>query len=120
MNNYLGWVCYDCYAYEANGVDALTYIEDDTERTEREQEIQAGEILSAQIVRSDRHGNAVQKHFWSPGRFHGLRPRDCGSDHDNMYDHDGITKCETQDFGRSPCENCGSRLGGSRHAFTYC
>ena len=30
MNNYLSWVCYDCYAYEANGVDALTYIEDDT------------------------------------------------------------------------------------------
>ena len=31
MNNYLSWVCYDCYAYEANGVDALTYIEDDTD-----------------------------------------------------------------------------------------
>ena len=107
MNNYLSWVCYDCYAYEANGVDALTYIEDDTERAEREQEINGGHISG-------------DCYHWSPGRFHGLRPRDCGSDHDGMEDHDGMTECETQDFGRSPCENCGSRLGGSRHAFTYC
>ena len=33
-------------------------------------------------------------------------------------DHDRECDCETEEFSWSTCEGCGSRLGGSRHAFT--
>jgi|MDTB01.1.fsa_nt_gb hypothetical protein len=111
------WVCYDCYAYEANGADSLDWITDPAERTEREQQITSGEILSTQTVRTDKHGRPAQKHPWTPGRFH--NENTCGDSHGDYEDHDAMTECETQDFSTSPCGNCDSNLGGSRHAFTY-
>lgn len=31
----------------------------------------------------------------------------------------GECECDSMDFSWSPCDGCGSHLGGTRHAFTY-
>lgn len=37
----------------------------------------------------------------------------------NDCDEEAECDCETRDFSWSPCDGCGSTLGGSRHAFTW-
>ena len=84
------WVCQDCLMVHANG--------DEGERYEGQPEPwnlfpDARDVSMGML--DDNH---------SCGQSSDSGTRECG--------------CETQEFSWSPCDGCGSRLGGSRHAFT--
>lgn len=85
------WACTDCLFLQVNG-------ELPTEMSEEQAEEWLANIdLLAEGV-----------DHYTPGCDH----NDC--DHD---DGDERTACETQEFSWSRCDLCGSKLGGSRHAF---
>lgn len=90
------WVCVDCLHLAANG----ELPEDATTPT--------GEL-------TERGRELFESPANLPGSYPGADHSDCGHD----GDHDTLIECETHEFSWSPCDGCGTRLGGSRHAMIF-
>jgi hypothetical protein len=86
------WVCSDCLMAHANGEDSV----EDRPASEPEPWAIFPDASRVSMGMLDDNHSCGQS--WDDGT------RDCG--------------CETDEFSWSPCDGCGSTLGGSRHAFT--
>jgi hypothetical protein len=87
------WVCCDCLHLAANGELPENATTPDGELTDR------GRELTASLA------NLIGSHL-------GADHSSCGHDRD----HDTDIYCETDEFSSRPCDSCGERLAGSRHA----
>jgi len=91
-----GWCCADCLFLFANGETPVGLDE---------------EATAAWLAEIDRKAD-------------GLTVCLGGEHEEGCPNRDALTcsvdcYCETEEFSMSSCDACGSRLGGSRHAFTY-
>lgn len=86
------WVCSDCMVLMANGETPPEMSEEETE---------------AWLAKIENHGHTTI----------GLMREEHECDYDQDW-HSGHCTCETREFSWDPCDSCGSRLGGSRHAVT--
>lgn len=97
------WVCVDCMLHHANGecgnCHSLSYDGEDCHDREP-----MGLIDQPMSGRDVVTMGMLKEHHECDTRWSDWRERDCG--------------CETNSFSWSPCDGCGSRLGGERHAFT--
>lgn len=98
--HFVGWVCVDCLHQVANGT-----VPDELDQAEVEQylhNVQQG-ADGAELSAGAPYGEDGCEHDF----------------HDDEHHDQHTEDCETQTFSWSPCELCGSTLGGSRHAITW-
>ena len=93
------WVCLDCRDSEASGEEQL---DDNDEPIETWTKVDND--LSIQHVTP---GLIAEEHLDNCPNFEG----------GDYVGHDD-EPCEDQEFSWTPCDGCGSHLGGSRHAYT--
>jgi hypothetical protein len=95
-----GWACTDCLMLLANGETSPEWTQEETDAyVARVEERNPAGSITLGMVREE---------------------HECADD-DGQTENDrgGECECEQQSFSWSPCDVCGSNLGGSRHAVTF-